>query len=152
MNAACAIHQAKLNEPPPSTRTPMSTPNETPALKWILPIALVVIAIAACATVWFVTVLKPNSVGAFVFFAVWLVLPYAVMTAALIFFSRRGRAALQCASLAILLSIAGILFLADVIVWHPDAQGALAVLMAPVLQLGAFVILLPVINWVLRSR
>lgn len=130
----------------------MTMQNEAPNMKWMMPSAFAVMATAAGATLWFVTVLKPNSAGAFVFFALWLVLPYAVMTAALVFLSRGGRVALHCALLASLLSIAGVLFLTDVIIWRPDAQGALAVLMAPILQLGAFAILLPVVKWVLRSR
>lgn len=53
-------------------------------MKWIAPITFVLIAVAACITVIFVKALKPTSTGAFLFFAVWLVLPYAIMSAALI--------------------------------------------------------------------
>ena len=130
----------------------MTMQKESPALKWMMPIAFVVLAIAACATLWFVNMLKPSSAGALVFFALWLVLPYAVMTAALLWLRRNGKAVAHCCVVAVLLSTAGILFLAEVIVWHPDAQGALAVLMTPILQLGAFAILLPVMKWVLRSQ
>ena len=131
---------------------PMTMQNPSPALKWMMPIAFVVLAIAACATLWFVNTLKPSSAGALVFFALWLVLPHAVMTAALLGLQRNGKALAHCCAVAVLLSVSGILFLAEVIVWHPDAQGALAVLMTPILQLGAFAILLPVMKWVLRSQ
>jgi hypothetical protein len=36
--------------------------------------------------------------------------------------------------------------------WHPDAQqGAIAVLMTPILQGGALALLLPVVWWVSRN-
>ena len=130
----------------------MTMQDKSPRLKWILPIAFIVIGIAACATVWFVTVLKPSSAGAFIFFVLWLVLPYAAMAATLVFLSSGSSALPHCAWLAGLLGIAGILFLAEVIFWHLDAQGALAVLMVPLLQIGAFTILFPLLRWRSRSR
>ena len=61
-------------------------------MKWIAPITFVLIAVAACITVIFVKALKPTSGGAFLFFAAWLVLPYAIMSAVLALLRRKGAA------------------------------------------------------------
>lgn len=120
-------------------------------MKWIVPITFVLIAAAACTTVIFVKALKPTSGGAFLFFAVWLVLPYAIMSAVLILLRRKGITSAHWHAVAALVSIGGILFMTDVIFWHPDAQGAIAVLMIPILQGGASALLLPVASWVSRN-
>jgi len=120
-------------------------------MKWIIPITFIVIAVAACTTVLFVSALKPTSSGAFLFFAVWLIFPHAIMSAALVVLQRKGAASFHWYVVAAMVSIGGILFLADVIFWHPDAQGAIAVLMTPILQGGALVLLLPVVWWASRN-
>jgi len=120
-------------------------------MKWMIPITFLLIAIAACTTVLFVRTLKPTSAGAFVFFAVWLIFPYAIMSAALIFLQRKGNASFHWYVVAVIVSTGGILFLADVMFWHPDAQGAIAVLMTPILPGGALALLLPVVWWVSRN-
>jgi hypothetical protein len=109
------------------------------------------IVVAACTTLLFVRALKPINGGAFVSAAVWLVLPYAVMGAALTLLRRTMAASLHWYVVAVLVSAGGILFLADVIFWHPDAQGAIAVLMTPILQGGALVLVLPVVWWLSRK-
>jgi hypothetical protein len=120
-------------------------------MKWIVPITFLLIAVAACTTVLFVSALKPTSTGAFMFFAVWLIFPYAIMSAALILLQRKGTESFHWYVVAVIVSTGGILFLADVIFWHPDAQGAIAVLMTPILQGGALALLLPVVWWVSRN-
>lgn len=125
--------------------------NEPRTMKWIGPIALLVAIVAACITVVFVKALKPTSAGAFVFFATWLVLPYVVMSTGLIVMWRNRTASVHWHAVAILVSIGGIVFLTDVIYWHPDAQGAIAVLMTPILQGGAAALLLPVASWMSRN-
>jgi len=57
----------------------------------------------------------------------------------------------RCHVIAIVVSAGCILLLADVIFWHTDAQGAIAVLMAPSFQGAALVVLLP-IAWALSRR
>ena len=111
-------------------------------MKCAIPITFLLIAIAACTTVLFVSARGPTSIGAFVFFAGWLVLPYAIMSASLIFLQRKGDAAFRWYVVAVIVSAGGILYLADVIFWRPDAQGAIAVLMTPILQVGALAFLL----------
>lgn len=120
-------------------------------MRWIIPTTFLLIAVAACTTVLFVSALKPTSVGAFMFFAVWLILPYVLMIAALALLQLKGAASLHWYVVAVIVSTSGILFLADVIFWHPDAQGAIAVLMTPILQGGALALLLPVVWWVSRN-
>jgi hypothetical protein len=120
-------------------------------MKWVAPITFLVLTIAACITVVFVKALKPTSTGAFLFFAAWLVLPYAVATAALITLRRKGNASVRWHLVATLVSVGGVLFLTDVIFWRPDAQGAIAVLMTPILQGVVTVVLVAVISWISRN-
>jgi len=120
-------------------------------MKWIIPIAFFFIAVAAGSTVLFVSALKPTSTGVFVGFAVWLIFPYAVMTAVLMFLQRKGAASAHWHVAAAIVSTGGILFLANVIFWHPDAQGAIAVLMTPILQGGALALILPAACWMSRK-
>ena len=120
-------------------------------MKWITFITFLLIALAACITVVFVKALKPANSGAFMFFAIWLILPYALMSAALILVRRKETTSGHRQVVAVMVSIGGILFMADAIFWHPDAQGAIAVLMIPVLQVGAAALLLPVVSWLLRN-
>lgn len=110
-----------------------------------------VLAAAACTTVGFVSALKPTSPGAFLFFAAWLVFPHAAMAAVLVLLARKGAATARWSLVAIVVSVGGVLFLADVIFWHSDAQGALAVVMAPVLQGIALAVLL-VLSHVVSAR
>lgn len=121
-------------------------------MKLIKPFTFVLMACAACVSVWFVSVLKPTSVGAFVFFATWLVAPYAVLTAVLILLSPKSGSPLQWFAVAALATVAGVLLLADVIFWHKDAQGAIAVLLVPIFQCAAYLILLPLAMWASRIR
>jgi hypothetical protein len=120
-------------------------------MKWKASITFVLIAIVACTTVLFVIALEPTSTGVFMFFSVWLIVPHVIMSAALIFLRLRGSASIHWHVVAAIVSIGGILYLADVIFWHPDAQGAFAVLMTPILQGGALAVLLPVAWWLSRN-
>lgn len=112
--------------------------------------SLVLIA-AACITLFFVSALKPTSTGAFLFFAAWLVCPYVVMGGVQIMAWRNKTTSIHWQVVAVVVSIGGILFLMDTIFWHPDAQGAIAVLMTPLLQGGAAALLLPLVAWVSRD-
>ncbi|MDO8346431.1 MAG: hypothetical protein Q7S85_00890 [Rugosibacter sp.] len=120
-------------------------------MKLIAPITFILVAVAACITIFFVSVLKPTGTGAAVFLAVWLNLPYVIICAALLVLKRKGTASFHWYAVAVLISIGGILFLADVIFWHRDAQGAIAVLMTPILQGGVLALLLPIAWWASRN-
>ena len=121
-------------------------------MKWLFPITVLLIAIAACTTVLFVSTLKPASTGAFIFFAVWLVSPHIIIGTVLIFLRTRSKVPFHSCVVAVILSAGGILYLADVIFWRPDAQGALAVLMTPLLQGGALMLFLSVARWITRNE
>lgn len=120
-------------------------------MKIMKPITFLLIILAACATVFFVKALKPTSTGAFIFFSIWLILPYAAMYVALILLQRKRKATLHWYVVATIISIGSILFLADVILWHPDAQGGIAVLMTPILQVVALIFLSAVVLWMSRN-
>jgi hypothetical protein len=120
-------------------------------MKIIKPLTFLLMAIAACFSVWTVSISKPTSVGAFMFFATWLVAPYALMAAALVVLSPKSRSPFQWFAVAALVTVAGMLLLADVIFWHKDAQGAIAILMVPLFQGIAYVVLLPLALWVSRN-
>ena len=116
---------------------------------WITVATLALLA-AAGTTVWFVNVLKPTSPTAFLFFTAWLAAPYVGMAAALLWARRRTEASWQWDAIAILVAAGGVIFLANVIFWRPDAQGAIAVFMAPLYQGVAFVLLALVAGWMSR--
>jgi hypothetical protein len=120
-------------------------------MKWITAATMSILAVSACMTIFFVKTLKPASTGAFVFLTVWLLLPYVVMSIVLLWRWRKRAASLHWHGVAALVSIGGMVFLMDVIFWRPDAQGAIAVLMTPMLQGGALAVLLPLVSWLSRD-
>jgi hypothetical protein len=120
-------------------------------MKIIKPLTFLLMAGAACFSVWTVSISKPTSAGAFMFFAAWLVAPYALMAAALIVLSPKSGSPFQWFAVAALVSVAGMLMLADVMFWHKDAQGAIAILLVPLFQGIAYVVLLPLALWVSRN-
>ena len=105
-------------------------------------LGLFAIAASACITVGFVGAMRPTSLAAFLFFCAWLVFPHLAMAAVLLVRERKGMAPGHWDAIAILVSIGGVLFLADLMFWHTDAQGAIAVLMTPLLQSIALAVLL----------
>jgi len=120
-------------------------------MKIITPLTFLLMAGAACFSVWTVSISKPTSVGAFMFFATWLVAPYALMATALIVLSPKSESPFQWFAVAALVTVAGMLMLADVMFWHKDAQGAIAILLIPLFQGAACAVLLPLALWVSRN-
>ncbi len=116
------------------------------------PVALTVAstALAAFLTVAIEVRLRPSSVGAFLVLAAWLTAPHVVTIAALLWSRRTGRSAWSWCILAFVVSAGGILFLLDVVFWNRDAQGAIAVVMTPILQVLATVVLAPLAWWASR--
>ena len=126
--------------------------NEPLAMKCLVPIPFLAIAVAVCATVCFLILLEPTSIGAFVFLAVWLISPYAAISAGLIALHRTGTALIHWHVVALIVSSGGLLFLTYVIFLSPpDAQGAMGVFITPMLQGGALVLLLPLV-WLLAPN
>lgn len=119
-------------------------------MKWITSITYLVLILSSCITVAFVNALMPTSAGAYLFFVAWLVIPYVVLGATLISVRREKSSSICWQLVALLVAIGGIIFLADTIFWHPDPQGAIAVLMTPIFQGGAAALLLPVAAWTSR--
>jgi hypothetical protein len=113
---------------------------------------LALLGVAACVTLFFVVKLQPSSVGAFAFAAVWLTLPHAAMAALLLALQRRGKPLLPWCIAAALVAVLGLYVLVDAIYLHPDAQSAIAVVIAPVLQGIVFLLAAPLAWWAGRRR
>lgn len=110
-------------------------------------LALATLLASVCIALFFVVRLQPTSAGAFAFLAVWLATPYAAMAALLIALQRNGEPLLPWCVASFLVTLGGICVLLDIIYWHPDAQGAIAVVLTPVLQGIAFLIAAPLAWW-----
>ena len=108
-----------------------------------------ILAIAASLSLVFVNVLKPNSVLATAFISAWLLLPYAVLALALIFLAKERASVVAHVMVTALVAGGGLLFLTDVIFLHPDPQGGIAVLFAPLYQAAGIVVLLPTCRWLI---
>lgn len=121
------------------------------SMKRAIAITYALILMAALATVFFVNALQPTSAGAYFLFAIWLVIPHIAMGVALFFLRRKERYFYSLGAATIIVFAGSILLLANIIYWNPDAQGAIAVLMIPILQGGALAFLLPAILWVSRK-
>ena len=107
---------------------------------------MLVVGMAMVFSVAFVAKLKPSSTGAWIFFSSWLCLPYAIMAIALAI-RQRGKPTGARQTVAVgIATVAGLLMLADIIVWHPDAQGAIAVLMVAPIQVVLWLILNVALN------
>lgn len=120
-------------------------------MKLVFPVSFLLIGTAACITVWFVSVLRPTSTGAFVVFTAWLLLPYVIMGTALVVLKRARKDSGYWHAVSAIVSAGGIVFLTDTIFWHPHAQGGIAVFFTPVYQGIAFALLSPVAWWMSRD-
>jgi hypothetical protein len=118
-----------------------------PKKEWPLRLTLQALLAAACFSLFVVFKLQPVSAGAFVFLALWLALPHALMALLLYASRRKQKPVLPWCVATFLVTLGGIYVLADVIYWHPDAQGAIAVVLTPVLQGIAFAIAAPMAWW-----
>lgn len=114
------------------------------------PVALLLMALSVGITVWFVTLLKPTSVGAFLFFAGWLLAPYVLLSGTLLLRHPRNPAPARWFFITAIVSIGGVLMLSDLIFWHKDSQGAIGVILVPLFQGVAAVVLFALFS--LRSR
>lgn len=106
--------------------------------------------LATILTLAMVRVLHPNTLEADILFSAWLLLPYGLLAVIAAGRSRDSAAAHANLAATLLVASSGLMFLADVIFFHPDAQGAIAVLMAPILQGIGIIILVPLAHWVFR--
>jgi hypothetical protein len=113
-------------------------------------LALLTQLVAVGLTLTMVRVLHPNTREADILFSVWLLLPYGLLAVIAAVRSRDSAEALANLSVTLLIASGGLMFLADVIFFCPDAQGAIALLMAPILQGIGIMILVPLAHWVFR--
>ncbi|HEY2337849.1 MAG TPA: hypothetical protein VGI18_10840 [Burkholderiales bacterium] len=105
-------------------------------------IAYTVLGFAAVASWLFVALLRPSAWLA-ALLAAWLVLPYAMLAVAVRLGAGRAGQIAGAVTSAIV-AAAGLLFLTDVILLHPDPQGGIAVFFTPIYQVLALIVLLPV--------
>ena len=113
-------------------------------------LTLAVLFAVACVSLFFVVRLQPSGVGAFAFLAIWIIVPYAALAVLLLALQRRGQPVLPWCVAAGVVALGGLAVLVDVIYWHPDAQGAIGVVLTPVLQGIAFLIAAPLAWWAAR--
>jgi FtsH-binding integral membrane protein len=129
-----------------------STDHGSTIAQWLARFCLALMVACAASSVFFVQALKPSSESAFDFFTLWLASPDMVMAASLLMFRRKKSNFLHLLCAATIVSATGVILLADVIFWHRDAQGAIAVLMVPISQVILAGILIPMAAWVAGKR
>lgn len=112
-----------------------------------LRLTLALQCVAVGVTLWCIVALRPSSTGAYAFAVAWLILPHAAMAALLFSLWRRAKPLLPWCIAAVLVAAAGLYVLVDAIYVHPDPQGAIAVLLTPVLQGIAFLLAAPLAWW-----
>ena len=105
-----------------------------------------VLLIAVSIILYFLIVVKITSISAFVFFLAWLSSPHVILALFLRFntFKKNIELTYWCIVTQIV-SVSGVLYLADCIFWNSDAQGGLAMAMTPIFQvliIGFFVLIM----------
>lgn len=128
----------------------MAAEATSPAGRRSLRLTLTLLGAAACATIFFLVALKPSNAGAFAFGAAWLTAPHMVLAGVLMVLRRRGTPLQPWCIAAALVTVAGLYMHVDAIWLHPDAQGAIAVMITPVLQGIAFLVVAPLAWWAAR--
>ena len=116
------------------------------------PLGWVLLAMAIGISLLFVHKLQPVSPGAWALFAGLLSAPYLVL--GISFALARGEPAAQLATLLLTVVVggAGMFLSIDIVILHPDAQGAIGVALTPILQLIAIAVLRVPLRWWLRRR
>ncbi len=113
-------------------------------------LAYSVLLLSAGATLAMIRVLSPTSLEADVLFSIWLLFPYVMMSVLLRFLSGDHPSAVAHFAVTLLVSLGGLHLLVDIIFFHPDAQGPIALLLVPVIQAGGIVVLTPVARFLCR--
>jgi hypothetical protein len=130
----------------------MAADPPAPAGWRVLQLTLALLGAAACTTLSFLVALKPNSTGAFAFGALWLTLPHTALAGLMLALQRHGTPVLPWCLAALLVTAGGLYIHVDAIWLHPDAQGAIAVMITPVLQGIAFLLAAPLAWWMGRRH
>jgi hypothetical protein len=114
-------------------------------------VGFTLVAGAALASLMFVRVLLPTTVGTAVFLSAWLLLPYVVLALILALSTKERRAATAAFMVALLVAAGGLLWLTVVIFVRPDPQGGIGVVFTPIYQLVATGVLLPIARWLVNK-
>jgi hypothetical protein len=109
--------------------------------------SLVVAALVSLFVVWS---LKPDSAGLAALASVWLLLPYAAL--AVIVETRSAVATVASVATTLLVVAGGLLFLIMVVFVNPDPQSGIAILLTPVYQGIATLVLLLVTGWLFDAN
>jgi hypothetical protein len=109
--------------------------------------SLVVAALVSLFVVWS---LQPDGAGLAALVSLWLLLPYAAL--AVIVETRSAGATLASVATTLLVVVGGLLFLIMVVFLNPDPQSGIAILLMPVYQGIATLVLLPVTGWLFDAN
>ena len=104
-------------------------------------IASIILAGTALATLYSIHLLKPSTTTAYVFFLVFLLLPYLLFAYALFKESLTSKRRVVSVILICTLTLYALI---DTLYIHPDPQGGIFIFMLPMLQGIAFVICMAV--------
>ena len=111
---------------------------------------LLAIASTSLVTIYLVDLLKPTSVTAFALFSMWLLLPNVLLAWGLWRSARKRPSHPIWDGAALLVTLGGVVLVADPIFWHRDPQSAIAIMMTPLTQAAAWALVAPVGWWVSR--
>ncbi|MCW5829554.1 MAG: hypothetical protein KIT79_09590 [Deltaproteobacteria bacterium] len=120
-----------------------SAPSATNVRK-ILKFAYSILLVSAALTLAMVRVLSPSSLKAGILFSLWLLFPHALMAILTPFLSGSRLTSVANFTVTLVASLGGLILLADVIFFHPDAQGPIAIILVPVIQAAGIVVLTPI--------
>ena len=110
--------------------------------------SLLVAVLASFFVVWW---LRPDATMVAVLLGVWLILPYTVL--GLVIEGRLSSTTMVADSIAtIAVAAGGLLFLVLVVFVNPDPQGGIAVMLTPISQALACVVLMPLARQLVRQR
>jgi hypothetical protein len=110
-------------------------------------VALAVLAVAAAGDLWLVRALQPKGISAGILLALWLIIPRAASAAWLAVARRSARQSVVAGVVTTLVAAGATSRLIDAIYVHPDAQGAIAVVLMPIYEMAALVVLAPITAW-----
>lgn len=106
--------------------------------KAILIFTNITILVGIVALLYVLFGLKINSLTGWIVFGGWLSAPYAISVMGLfMLYGEKEGLLFHCWGVIIAVAI-GLYLIVDITYIHPDAQGALALLMVPLFQVGAY--------------
>lgn len=110
-------------------------------------VALAILIAAAGADLFFVRALQPSTIGAGLLLAVWLLTPRVVSAAWLIVARGSRRHSAVAGVVTTIVAAAGASRLVHIVYARPDAQGPIAVVLTPIYEMAALVVLAPISAW-----